>query len=766
MHLSRSTMRWFFALAAVFAAVAYACPASAADRVAADPNFQAAERDFDSGDYKRAINHLALVIDSIENGGDRQSDARLLRRLAVARFLLGWSYEHLGNWDRAIDSYRVSLKELPQVDDAIGIRLARCYRENRHYGDAISVLRGIVDDQRESEFGLPALEALGDCYYEARGYDMALQWYRLFLADAEVYDDRARAHYLMGLAHEGKGNIAAAMDSYAAAVEDFPRSREAYRAQGRGRRLSRSFTDRYHQGLVLYNRKRFREASEFFSYYLKHNREKVFAREATYFLGRSHQRKGSLRSAIRKYDDRIKLGAEGDYFGLAWLKKAYCLRAKGDIEGSLSTYEQFVLACPDHELAPQAMWDRARLLEEEKRWEEAGGAFCALRSRYPTSEYADRALLRSGLCLFKRGLYEQAQASFADLFAGGSEASAAKALFWAGKCMERERRTDEALECYREASEMDGDSYYGLRSLDRLAALDSAGPRGSTYRPNRVAPWAGGSVNWGGSEALEFSTWLSGWHGGVYSTEERLALSEKLTKEPALVRAEILLSLHMRGAAERELRSLEESIREDPRLLDILTGIYERMGLHRKAVRAAERILAMSPADGMSKAPIYLRKKICPRHFTDAVLDHGSRRGLDPNLFYSLIRQESVFEPEAVSWAGARGLAQVMPSTGRWIARRLGRRPYRTSHLLAPELSIEFGSYYLSLQVERFDGDILRALAAYNGGPDSAERWWGYSDSRDSDVFVEDIGFSETSDYVKIVYRYYRFYEDIYGVGS
>jgi len=92
-------------------------------------------------------------------------------------------------------------------------------------------------------------------------------------------------------------------------------------------------------------------------------------------------------------------------------------------------------------------------------------------------------------------------------------------------------------------------------------------------------------------------------------------------------------------------------------------------------------------------------------------------------------------------------------------------RGFRTSDLLDAETNIRFGVYYLSLQLEDFDGDVMRALAAYNGGPENVCRWWGYGGGRDSDVFVEDIGYEQTNDYVRRVYLYREFYRQLDGSG-
>jgi TolA-binding protein len=559
--------------------------------------------------------------------------------------------------------------------------------------------------------------------------------------------------------------------------------------------LSRSFTDRYHQGLVLYNQKRFREASEFFEYYLRHDSDGEFAPEASYFWGRSLQRRGKYGSAIGVYQRAIDAGQEGEYFAEAWLKMAYCERVRGDLQASLTTYRRFVEAHPDHEAAHEVMWQEARLLEEKQLWSDAERVYEQLYTQYQDSDHAGDAHFRRALCLYKRREYRESQAVLAELFVSGNDDALARALFWSGKCKERLRRTDEAHECYREAREMGGDSYYGRRARDRLVDLglasgnraNSEGPLGHPWRtgsdvddandservrtsetnsdrnPRPHNPFAGGSLGSQGAEDIEFAIWLAGWYESAYFITDRLELRRTLSLEPAFVRADIFLGLHMRDEAQSELTSLQEFVGNDPRRLDILVEYCREAGLNRRAILLAERILAISPAEDLSEAPAYLRKRICPKHFTDTVDAECDEKGIDPNLFYSLMRQESLFEPEAVSWVGARGLTQIMPRTGRWIARRLGTRHYRTADLMSPDLNIEFGTYYFSVQVEEFDGDILRALAAYNGGPDNVKRWWDYGGAEDVDVFVEDIGFSQTAHYVGRVYRYRGIYEDTYG---
>jgi len=760
---TRPSARVALAVAAILATALAAAPACASWRATADSLFAEADEHFERTAYDEAAGLYAKTIETIDANAGEDLPAYFSNLVARARFLRARSHEHLKKWDEALTGYAVCLGELSEIEDYVRLRMAACHSGADDEALAMSELRTVIDDGIDTAFDLRAMLQLASLYEESGDHDMALQWYRLFLAEAGGYEDRALAHYRIGRTYEGRGDEESAKRSYAEAVEDYPRSRHAHDALKRGRSISRAFTDRYHQGLVLYNRKLYRDSVEFFTYYVRHDKERVFEHEANYFLGRSHQRLGEFRTAAKKFEAATESGPDAEYHDLAWSKLAYCRRASGKLEGSLDTYEQFAVTNPGREAASELLWEKARLLEEKGRWDEAGAGFSRIVGAYSTSPRSDDALFRVGLCLYKLDNYAGAAAVFAGASSHASGDVAARALFWSGKCMEQLSGPEVAVATYVEATEVAPDSYYAARSRARLRELGhpAAPPDGSR---GRSAARARGKrpVIWGG-EAVEFAAWLAEWYDEIYFPAERVALRQSIYAQPAFKRADVLLALHMRDAALAELSSLVDEVGRDPRALDILVEYCERVGLHKRAILLAERILAISPADGLSEAPVYLQKRICPTHFRGIVESESAARSIDANVEFSLIRQESLFEPGAVSWVGARGLSQIMPSTGRWVARRLGVRGFRDSHLFDPRVNVRFGTEYLSVQLEEFDGDLMRSLAAYNGGPEASERWWEYGGERDSDVFVEDIGYAQTAEYVRRVFLYSEVYRELYG---
>ena len=137
--------------------------------------------------------------------------------------------------------------------------------------------------------------------------------------------------------------------------------------------------------------------------------------------------------------------------------------------------------------------------------------------------------------------------------------------------------------------------------------------------------------------------------------------------------------------------------------------------------------------------------------------------GLDPYLVAGIIRQESAFVPDIVSPAGAIGLMQVMPATGRQLAGRIGPRGFRTETLETPELNVHLGARFLADLMRRYEGDIPLVLSAYNAGPSRANRWRRFPEAEDPHRFTERIPFAETRGYVKSVVRNRALYRWLYG---
>ncbi|MBI2895962.1 MAG: lytic transglycosylase domain-containing protein [Deltaproteobacteria bacterium] len=149
------------------------------------------------------------------------------------------------------------------------------------------------------------------------------------------------------------------------------------------------------------------------------------------------------------------------------------------------------------------------------------------------------------------------------------------------------------------------------------------------------------------------------------------------------------------------------------------------------------------------------------RHaWRELVVAAGNRHGVDPDLIWAVMLRESRFHPNAASPAGAAGLMQLMPATGRAIARVLRVANFRTSALLDPDCAIDFGAFLLSALLRRYDGNVPVSLAAYNAGIGPVDQWLAGWRRVDADVFAERIPYPETNRYVRRVLTSLAVYQE------
>ena len=155
-----------------------------------------------------------------------------------------------------------------------------------------------------------------------------------------------------------------------------------------------------------------------------------------------------------------------------------------------------------------------------------------------------------------------------------------------------------------------------------------------------------------------------------------------------------------------------------------------------------------------------------PFPYRTLVEREAAERGLDPIFLAALIRQESAFSSGIHSGAGAIGLMQVMPATGRELAQAEGVRGFTVASLESPEINIHLGTRFWVDMSRRFGGDVPLVLTAYNAGPSRASRWRDFPEMVDPSRFTERIPFAETRGYVKSIQRFLALYGVLYGEES
>lgn len=161
-------------------------------------------------------------------------------------------------------------------------------------------------------------------------------------------------------------------------------------------------------------------------------------------------------------------------------------------------------------------------------------------------------------------------------------------------------------------------------------------------------------------------------------------------------------------------------------------------------------------------------KKVFPLEYKDLVLKYAQKNRLDPVMVFSLIRAESNFDPLATSHRNARGLMQIIDSTGVWVAEKMGIEQFDIQSLYDPETNIKIGCWYLAnlrSEIYEYSGETNNELilAAYNGGIGNVQKWLGDKQYSSSGKTLEKIPFKETENYIKRINCYYWIYERLYG---
>jgi soluble lytic murein transglycosylase len=316
-----------------------------------------------------------------------------------------------------------------------------------------------------------------------------------------------------------------------------------------------------------------------------------------------------------------------------------------------------------------------------------------------------------------------------------AHSTAAGAIYFLGRHAEQRNDPLGAAACYRLLSTVFQNYYYGVLGRDRLRRIAlPTGPAPSSEMGDFLA-------------ALKLTAARP-----IVSTPARLTTLR-------IERSRILRSAGLNDFADAELR-FGARIDGQPALLAMeIAGASD-------APHQAMRAMKMMNGDYLN-----LHVEDAPRQFWDylfplpyrADLAANARdRGLDPYLVAALIRQESEFNPGALSRANAYGLTQVRPVTGREFARRAGIQRFTNRMLFEPSTNLKLGTLILRSMLDRNSGNLEQTLAAYNAGPSRAAEWVSWNTYREPAEFVESIPFTETRDYVQAVIRNADIYRRLY----
>lgn len=413
---------------------------------------------------------------------------------------------------------------------------------------------------------------------------------------------------------------------------------------------------------------------------------------------------------------QFNLVRSGPHAGDAAYQRARALLRAGRGDLAVAILERVVQSYPSSvEAASAALVLLGDLATDRAQDGHARALFRRVAHRYPTSSVASVARFRAALIASVSGDYRTAALELDTLVATHpASADATAGGYWSGRAWAAAGDTAAAQARWRATLRRDPLSYYALLSARRLGA--------------------------------EF--------GRLPEPSDTVAVAPRVTD--ALGRARLLERLGLEPEARHEYDRVAADAGESSAGMLAAATAFRAHGLTPRAMQLARRALDRgAPADARTYRLLY------PFAYEDLVRVEAQARQVDPTLIAALIRQESNFEPRAVSRAGAAGLMQIMPEVGRKLAASHGLRSWRDPLLRQPEVNVQLGTAHLGSLLRQYR-DVTHALAAYNAGSGRVARWLTKRGAEDPEVFVERIPFTETRDYVRIVQRNQALYRRLY----
>ncbi|MEE9385797.1 MAG: transglycosylase SLT domain-containing protein [Nannocystaceae bacterium] len=450
--------------------------------------------------------------------------------------------------------------------------------------------------------------------------------------------------------------------------------------------------------------------------------------EALYLQGKSvfrQRQRAAARSVFLKAATQCHAAKWQDLEVKTRYQAARGAYAAGQHAKAALEFEKLAASFATHSYADDALILAGESWQDGQQPRKAKAMFERALSRFPDGDMAGDARRRLLLLAFTDRRPDDAlRLADAPLLAGGLQPKErAKVHYLRGRALQQLGRTEEAIAAWVTTIEVLPLSYPALAAFSRLREAGEA----------------------------SFAAGLE-----VLQKPQRSTASVPIYQLPATAaaqRAHLLARLGIHEAVREELEHAET--RGWPAI-----AVLARAGLYPES----QRILAglgsrwrQQPPSGASR-PLW--KLAHPRPFHEIITPREARYQLPSYLIYAIMQTESRFDPAVTSWAGARGLVQLMPATARGVAQRAGVKLHKGA-LFEPATNLDLGMRYLARLAARIDNDrtgVVLAIPSYNAGAGSVDRWLRERGDWDLDLWLEAIPYAETRRYAQSVLgRWYAY---------
>jgi soluble lytic murein transglycosylase len=759
---------------------------------------------FESADEKafRLNNYDYLLARMAEENGDLAAAEANFHAVVKRNSLLSdHAFWHLSGIARAkgdLTTERFYLRQLMAggiddlMNDAAQLRLAKSYSESKDHEAAIAVLQNISFYPSTAVAAVPGagrstgndplsrevMVMLALAYASSGQGDKARDVFMRLttsLPDAAMPDDFALAavrgldaldqgssetpeaeHLRRAAIYQFNRDFAAARTHYKSVIDNFPQSTnipEAMYQIARGYVQSES----YQEALPWLERLQSEYASS------------KFALDALNQSASAYARMKKTNEAVARYQKYISLDPDSETGERAYLNIIDAFRDSGEPSKALEWVEKTIERFNGKTTAAIAIFDRAKIQMSQNNWEEALRSLEELQKqsdlggvRVPGGTNKIEAAFLHSLALEKLGRVSEAVQEYIAVPDGRNEyygwranerikalaqdpantsipaelnlyrASAERSL--------QQKQLDAARKSAQSALRMTDDADIRAEMLDIVRRANASQPGYAAWPETAV-------LEPGRRELLKTKSFAGD------NSDPHQAIADEL----------LFLGLYDESAPELELAWRNKNTALSAEMSHTLAVLYLRGDRAYRAEAYAEPFWKKLPEDlTIETAPAEMLKMLYPTPYSAILKAQAGARGLDPRFTLSIMRQETRFRPDARSNAAARGLMQFISATADKAAGEVGRADYDPDELYQPETAIAFGSQYLKDLFDIFPDQPQAAAASYNGGEHNMGRWLKRAHSNDPDLYVADIAFSQSKDYVYKVMANYRIYCMLY----
>ena len=697
---------------------------------AASP-FEKALTFVDQGNYTRASRSLEDLLKKEPTHPEKQA----------IHHVLGYCYEKRKKWTKAIEHYTHAVSPTYPLTDYVIYHLAQSYGQTKDNRNAIVWYQRLIDEHPQSVHFAGAKYELAKAQYHARDYTTALKGFLALIADSKNSYVR-KATYEAAKTYAKLGNWKQAQDTYQQLINANNADMIAQSSLNALHKLVAGHPElqitrnqRMTHAMVRFNRGQLTGARSEFRKAAAGTKDKITAR-ATYYIGRAYHRQRKYDLALKEYNKIVSLYPASGYLTRALYQSTLCYRRKGQPQLAEKHLIAFIEKYSWSALADDALYDLGWVQENEKLYDKAISSYRRLTTQYTSSNWLPRAYWRIGWIQFRNERYAECIETFTTLMKGFPADSFAKAArFWIAKTYERQNQLKAAETVYSEIAKA-SHWYYSGRAKEHLKRLRSK-TDGSVKPEALAAPRA--------RVTLDSPAWTN---IGSKKTPRVAQLMRLKLFDDALIELE--------GLIKRDTSNLRDNYYN-------LIFCLEKLKKFQQAHGYADRLSRFRPLQSRNNAiPVELYRLLYPLYYTDLLQKHTTKYEIDPLFVAAMIREESRYNADAVSYAGAIGLMQIMPANGPEFASRLKIPRFNTKMLYNPDINIQMGSWYMKSLMNQFGNNHALVAGAYNGGPGRMRRWIKGKQIPDLDEFIEDIGIDQTRRHIKKVIDSYNIYQQLY----